>query len=144
MGRCVSLKIQYGRRRRPARRGHRGYTNTMHPCIGNDLSNLDLELCAVSVEVTRIRSSTTHQVRVPCILDRHHSDPEQTSGSGSKVDVGAVVVVDRGFGAARMSARKSRDILWTSRRKQRGGTDTLTAWRSIRFQTFGGEGSSWR
>lgn len=43
----------------------------------------------------------THEVRVTGILDAHNTNAEKTTGSGTEVNVGAVVVVDRGLGAGR-------------------------------------------
>ena len=45
------------------------------------------------------RQMKTHQVRVTSVLDRHDTDAVELTGGGTEVDVGAVVVVDRGLGA---------------------------------------------
>lgn len=45
-----------------------------------------------------VAENSTHQVRVTGILDRHDTDSVQFTGSRSEVDVGTLVVVDRGLG----------------------------------------------
>lgn len=46
----------------------------------------------------------THQVRVTSVLDRHDTNTVELSGSSSEVDVGALVVVDGGFGTGFQSS----------------------------------------
>jgi hypothetical protein len=40
----------------------------------------------------------THEIRVTGVLDGHDTDAVELSGGGTEVNVGAVVVVDRGLG----------------------------------------------
>ena len=42
--------------------------------------------------------SKTYKVRVTGVLDGHDTDTVELTGGGTEVNVGAVVVVDRGLG----------------------------------------------
>lgn len=48
--------------------------------------------------LVRLGSLDLEEVRVTGVLDGHDTDAEETTGSGAEVDVGALVVVDRGLG----------------------------------------------
>lgn len=87
----------------------------------------------------------THEIRVTGVLDGHDADAVELSGGGTEVNVGAVVVVDRGLGPEPGSAGA----------QVHAGTDglpvcpafdkfALTAWRSTRARTCGAGGSSSR
>jgi hypothetical protein len=43
----------------------------------------------------------THEIRVTGVLDGHDTDAVELSGGGTEVNVGAVVVVNRGLGPER-------------------------------------------
>ena len=42
-------------------------------------------------------AKTTHEIRVTGVLDGHDTDSVELSGGGTEVDVGTLVVVDRGL-----------------------------------------------
>jgi hypothetical protein len=54
------------------------------------------------------RRGWTHKVRVTSVLDAHDTDTVELSGSGTEVDVGALVVVDRGLGPGMISQETGR------------------------------------
>lgn len=51
----------------------------------------------------RLGGLDLEEVRVTGVLDGHDTDAEETTGGGAEVDVGALVVVDRGLGTGRVS-----------------------------------------
>lgn len=54
-------------------------------------------------ELARHGEKKTHEVGVTTVLDGHDTDAVELTGGGSEVNVGAVVVVNVGLGAERIS-----------------------------------------